>query len=170
MQIRDATEADVRAIAARADAKRTEYATYSPVFWRKAERGIEVQTRYFTNHMLGQEQIISLVAEHEDGTLEGFVMAMVREAPPVYDPGGPVCWIDDFTVAAPEQWVTTGVALYREVTERAQQRGAVLVVTVCGHLDVPKRTMLQAQDATITAETYIQPLQQPGTGQDHFPE
>ncbi len=160
MQIREATEADVLAMTMLADAKRTEYATYSPVFWRKADKGVEVQTRYFTNRMIGQEHVISLVAEAEDGAIEGFIMAMVREAPPVYDPGGLVCWIDDFTVATADKWATTGVALYTDVTARAQQRGVVLVVSVCGYLDVAKRMILQAQGATIAVETYVQPLQQ----------
>ena len=163
MQIRDVTATDVPAMAALADAKRTEYAIYSPVFWRKADNGLEVQTRFFTNRMLPSDTIISLVAD-TDGTIEGFVIGIIREAPPVYDPGGPVCWIDDFTVAHPELWATVGAALYREATLRAQQRGVVAMVTIAGHLDTPKRTMLQAQGAPITVETYVQALQQPQGG------
>lgn len=163
MQIRDVTASDVPAMAALADAKRTEYATYSPIFWRKSDNGMEVQTRFFTNRMLPSDTIISLVAD-TDGTIEGFVIGMIREAPPVYDPGGPVCWIDDFTVARPELWETVGTTLYREVAIRAQQRGVVAMVTIAGHLDTPKRAMLQAQGAPITVETYVQPLQQPQGG------
>jgi hypothetical protein len=163
MQIRDVTAADVPSMAALADAKRTEYATYSPVFWRKSDNGMEVQTRFFTNRMLPSDTINSLVADR-DGTIEGFVIGMIREAPPVYDPGGPVCWIDDFTVARPELWETVGTALYREATIRAQQRGVVAMVTIAGHLDMPKRAMLQAQDVPITVETYVQALQQPQGG------
>jgi hypothetical protein len=114
MQIRDVTAADVPAMAALADAKRTEYAIYSPVSWRKSENGLEVQTRFFTNRMLPSDTIISLVAD-TDGTIEGFVIGMIHEAPPVYDPGGPVCWIDDFTVSCPELWETMGTAPYREM-------------------------------------------------------
>jgi len=157
MQIRDVTAADVPAMAALADAKRTEYATYSPVFWRKSDTGIEAQTRFFTNRMLPSDTVISLVADN-DGTIEGFVIGIVLQAPPVYDPGGPVCSIDDFTVAHPDSWATVGAALYKEVTIRAQQRGARVMLTITGHLDAPKRAMLQAQGAAITVETYVQPL------------
>lgn len=158
MHIRDVTAADVPTIATLADAKRTEYAAYSPVFWRKSDDGMEIQTRFFTNRMLPSDTTISLVAD-TDGTVEGFVIGTIREAPPVYDPGGPVCWIDDFTVARSELWATVGTALYRGVTERAQQRGVVAMVTIAGHLDTPKRAMLRAQGAPITVETYVQPLQ-----------
>ena len=163
MQIRDVTATDVPAMAALADAKRTEYAIYSPVFWRKADNGLEVQTRFFTNRMLPSDTVISLVAD-TDGIIEGFVIGIIREAPPVYDPGGPVCWIDDFTVAHPELWATVGTALYWEATLRAQQRGVVAMVTIAGHLDMPKRAMLQARGAPITVETYVQALQQPQGG------
>jgi GNAT superfamily N-acetyltransferase len=157
MQIRAATPADVPAMVALSDAKRTEYATYSPVFWRKAEGGAEAQARFFTNRQLPNEQIITLVAER-DGTVEGFIMAMVQEAPPVYDPGGPVCMIDDFTVATPDLWATTGLALLEAATALARERGAVLTITICGHLDTPKRRMLQEHGATIAAETFVKPL------------
>ena len=158
MHIREATEADLMAMAALSEAKRTEYEKYSPVFWRKAEGVTEQQARFFANRMLRNEHVITLVAEH-DSTIEGFIIAMVHQAPPVYNPGGPVCTIDDFTVASADLWPTTGVALFNEATARAQQRGVVLAITVCGHLDEPKRTMLQAQGATIASEWYVKPLQ-----------
>ncbi len=76
----------------------------------------------------------------------------------MYDPGGPVCTIDDFTVATPDLWATTGVALLEATTALARERGVVLMITVCGHLDMPKRSMLQEHGATIAAETFVKPL------------
>lgn len=157
MQIREATEADLPAILALAEAKRAEYATYSPVFWRVAEGAVEGQGHFFTKQRLQNEQSINLVAEDE-GVIQGFIMALVHMAPPVYDPGGPVCTIDDFTVASPDLWPTVGRALLEAATERVRARGVVLVITVCGYLDQPKRAMLQAEDATIASEWYVKPL------------
>ena len=155
MQIRAATPADVPAMVALSDAKRTEYATYSPVFWRKAKDGAEAQARFFTDRQLPNEKIITLVAER-DGAIEGFIMATVQEAPPVYDPGGPVCTIDDFTVATRDLWATTGLALLEAATAQARERGAVLMITISGHLDMRKRAMLLEHGATIAAETFVQ--------------
>ena len=41
---------------------------------------------------------------------------------------------------------------------RARRRGAVTIVTLAGHLDAPKRAMLQAAGADLTVETFVQPL------------
>jgi hypothetical protein len=85
-------------------------------------------------------------------------MGIIREVPPVYDPGGPVCLIDDYTVAHPDLWGTVGVALYQEAKTRARQRGAVAMVTLSAFQDGPKRTMLQAQEAALTVENSVQPF------------
>ncbi len=71
---------------------------------------------------------------HEEGqAIDGFIIGTLVEAPPVYDPGGLTCIVDDFMVARPEDWPTTGAALLGEVSSRAQARGAVQTVVVCGH-------------------------------------
>jgi ribosomal protein S18 acetylase RimI-like enzyme len=157
MHIRKATDADLPAILELAATKRDEYAGYSPVFWRVANDAIEKQRSFFINQRMYNDEIITLVAER-DGSIDGFIMAMIHTAPPVYDPGGPVCSIDDFTVAAPDLWPTTGKMLLDAVTSQAQARGAVLVIIVCGHLDASKRAMLQGHGATIASEWYVKPL------------
>ena len=157
MQIRPATEADVAAMVALSDARRTEYATYSPVFWRKAADGTEKQAAFFTQRQLRDDNVITLVAE-DDGTIQGFVMAGIHHAPPVYDPGGPVCSIDDYMVATPALWPTLGVELLNAATAQAKERGAVLVIIVCPHLEAAKRTMLHEQGATIASEWFVKPL------------
>ena len=160
MQIRAATEADLPSILALAAAKREEYATYSPVFWRVAEDANEKQAAFFLNQRLHNDAVITLVAE-VDGSISGFIMAIIHAAPPVYDPGGPVCSIDDFTVATPDIWPTIGSALLTVVTQQARERGAVLVIIVCGQRDSAKRMMLQAQQATVASEWYVKPLVSP---------
>ena len=132
------------------------------MFWRKAEGASEKQVSFF-KAQLEEEDIIVLVSEEagqeEAGQIEGFIIATIQSAPPVYDPGGLVCGVDDFVVSAPEQWPTVGVALLAEVKSQAKARGAVLSIVVCGHLDEPKRTVLRASGFSITSEWYVNPTE-----------
>jgi hypothetical protein len=53
----------------------------------------------------------------------GFVIGALTLPPPVSHPGGPVCMVDDFAVAAPEAWHAAGAALLRAITQEAQGGG-----------------------------------------------
>ena len=90
--------------------------------------------------------------------IQGFLIASVVNAPPVYAPGGPVCMIDDFAVNPRSEWQTIGAALLAEAQTRSQARGAVLSVVVCGHLDEPKRAMLHGLGFAVASEWYVSPL------------
>lgn len=157
MSIRMATVDDVSRMVELSDLKRTQYAQYSPVFWRKAASASEAQALFFKTQ-LEKKNNIALVYE-ESGRVEGFVIASLTTAPPVYDPGGPVCVVDDFVVSAAERWHTAGVALLAEVKRQAKARGAVLSVVVCGHLDEPKRAMLRTSGFSIASEWYVNPIE-----------
>ena len=157
MQLRSALESDLPRILALAAAKRAEYTTYSPVFWRVAPDATEKQAAFFLDQRLHNPQALTLVAER-DGLIEGFIMALIHSAPPAYDPGGPVCSIDDYTVATPDLWTTTGAALLDAATTWAREHGAVLMIIVAGQRDQPKRAMLEATNATIASEWWIKPL------------
>ena len=76
--------------------------------------------------------------------MTGFLIAALLPAPPVYDPGGLTCQIDDFTVGYEEKWATTGPALLRAGLAEAARRGAVQAVVVTAHLDAS-----QASGATL---------------------
>lgn len=156
MPIRPATEADVPSMIALADAKRSEYARYAPTFWRKAPDSAEKQAPYFAS-LLERAEVIVLVYE-EASAISGFVIASITSAPPVYDPGGPVCVIDDFTVATPDDWPSVGAALLAAARREAQAQGANLAVVVCGQLDEPKRAMLRAAGFAVASEWYVNPL------------
>src|SRR5437879_75669 len=95
--IREATEADIPQMLVLAETKRKQYEEYSPVFWRRASDAAEKQDPYF-RAQLGSENSLCLVSE-DAGQFTGFVIASIVSAPPVYDPGGPVCMVDDFAVA-----------------------------------------------------------------------
>jgi hypothetical protein len=139
-----------------AEIERVDLAKYSPVFWRKSPDASEKQTPFF-HSMLGRENTIALVCE-EDGVIVGFVFAGIGNAPPVYDPGGLVCVIDDYGLASEDLWPTVGKALLDEALTQAKERGAVLCVVICPHLDIPKRTMLQQHGLGISSEWYVGPI------------
>jgi hypothetical protein len=76
--------------------KRVQYQEYSPVFWRPAMGACEAQRAFF-DKLVAFPDAICLVHE-ADGVVQGFIIATVVSPPPVYDPGGKVCMIDDFVV------------------------------------------------------------------------
>lgn len=151
--IRAAVEADIAAMARLSEQKRTEYEQYAPTFWRKAAEGTPRQMEFFA-HLLQQPETIALVSEVE-GDIRGFLIARVLEAPPVYDPGSRVAWIDDFCVADVADWETVGKNLLQSAREQAEEGGARLAVVICAHLDQPKREMLRGMGFSIAAETWV---------------
>lgn len=86
------------------------------------------------------------------------MLAQLVPAPPVYDPGGLTCSIDDFAVADPDLWASVGVDLLREVQREAGQCGAAQVVVVCGHQDHAKRAAPDNCALTIASEWWVKAL------------
>ena len=138
--------------------RRTLYAQFQPMFWRKAENSRAAQTPYFENQ-LARENVLTLVAEDQNtGAMAGFVMAALIPAPPVYDPDGLTCLLDDFCVAEAAEWRPVGEALLAAVGEQAQARGAVQFVVVCAHLDRPKREALRSLGFDLASEWYVREI------------
>jgi len=135
--------------------RREQYARYQPLFWRPATGAAE-RHRAYLGRLVDSDQVITLVGE-EDGQFTGFLIAELKPAPPVYDPGGLSCVIDDFAVASPDRWPTTGVGLLRAALAEAGQRGAVQAVVVTAHLDEPKRQALRASGLEIASEWWVTP-------------
>lgn len=156
LKIQPAQDVHVPAMVALSEQKRTEYAAYQPVFWRKAANSAAAQTPYF-QRLLTQENVLALVAL-QGGAVAGFVIAALVPAPAVYNPGGLTCMIDDFCVAQPQQWLSAGRALLAAVTAQAAARGASQAVVVCGHLDEPKRALLREAGLAIASEWYVSPI------------
>jgi GNAT superfamily N-acetyltransferase len=155
-RIRNAEPGDVPRLVELSEQKRIEYERYQPTFWRKAADSREKQTPFLA-HQIRRENVIALV--HDLGAeIDGFVIATLMPAPPVYDPGGLTCLIDDFAVAEGSAWQSIGAALLHEVRREAAARGAVQAVVVCGHRDVPKREMLAGSGFTIASEWYATEL------------
>lgn len=152
--IRQSQPADAAAIVDLSEQKRVQYQAYQPLFWRKAADSREKQT-LFLEHQLKRENVIALI--HTQGErIDGFVIATLVPAPPVYA-AGLTCVIDDYCVLE-QRWDAIGKALLDAITQIAGERGAVQVVVVCGNLDEPKREMLRKSGHTIASEWWVKPI------------
>jgi GNAT superfamily N-acetyltransferase len=154
--IRSATQTDIAAILDMAEARRTEYQAYQPVFWRKAPDSREKQMPFLTA-FIQRENVFALVHE-TDGRVDGFLIGAIVPTPPVYAAGGPTCSVDDYCVADRAAWAITGAALLEAAAGEARARGAVQMVVVCANRDIPKRSMLSDQEYTIASEWWTRPL------------
>lgn len=164
-QIRAAVSADVPAMTTLAAIRREQYARYQPLFWRPAA-GAHDKHRPHLASLVASSEAITLVSE-DAGQLTGFLIATLNPAPPVYDPGGPTCLIDDFMVDPAAKWPTTGAALLRAGLAEASRHGAVQAVVVTGHLDQLKRQALRACGLEIASEWWVTPHPlPPGPRQD----
>jgi len=156
MEIRIPVAADVSAMVAIAEAKRVEQEGFSPVFWRKAPDSSATHERFLLA-LLENPEVIGLVAV-EGGRLLGFGFAALTMPPPVYEPGGPVCVVDDFAVGVADAWPTVGRALLDAITVEAKTRGAVLLVVVCPQRDWAKREMLVGSECELASEWHVRTL------------
>ncbi len=154
-QIRPALQADVTAMTTLAAFRREQYARYQPLFWRPAVGAQDKQRAYLAS-LVASDEVITLVSEGA-GQVTGFLIATLGPAPPVYDPGGLTCQIDDFVVAPAAKWPTTGAELLRAGLAEAGRRGAIQAVVVTGHLDQPKRQALHACGLEIASEWWVTP-------------
>jgi hypothetical protein len=154
--IRPAQPDDVPAMVALSERYRRRLEVYEPVFWRKAPASAEAQSRYFLE-LLPRPEVLALVHRAVDG-LAGFLIAELKEAPPVYAPGGLTCAIDDFCMAEESYWPKAGAALLQEAMRCAKARGAVQVVVVCPHRDQTKQTLLALEGLSAVAEWHTRAL------------
>ena len=154
-KLRSATAADADSMAALAAIRREQYASYQPIFWRPAVGALDGHRTYLAS-LIDNDKVITLVCE-EAGELTGFLIATLTGAPPVYDPGGATCQIDDFMVVPASRWRTTGARLLRAGLAEASRRGAVQAVVVTGHLDLPKRELLRACGLEPASEWWVTP-------------
>ena len=151
--IRPAALADVPRMVELSERTRSQLATYLPTFWRKAENSAAAQTVYF-NDLIEQGEAILRVHETDSG-IDGFIIALLINAPPVYDPGGLTCLIDDFCVAHDEDWLTVGRELLDAAITAAREHGAVQVAVICPDRYDAKRELLAAEGLVIGSSWHI---------------
>lgn len=154
--IRTAQPDDIAAMVALAERYRARLETYEPLFWRKAAGSAEAQARFFET-LLPRDEVLALVHSGVD-SLAGFLIAVLQAAPPVYDPGGLTCRIDDFCVAEERLWPRAGAALLVEACRRAKERGAAQVVVVCPHRDLAKATLLAVEGLSVASAWHTRTL------------
>ncbi len=152
-EIRKADAMGIPAMVALSERARAEFEKLEPDFFRKAQNSATAQSAYF-EWQLRQPNVIAFVHDH-DGTIDGFAIAALIQAPPVYDPDGRTALIDDFAVASPELWDSVGEALFREVAEEAKRRGAVGAVAICAHRDTAKREFVRRLGMRIVSEWHF---------------
>ena len=154
--MRKAEEKDLDAMVVLSAAKRVEYEGYQPIF-HKVAADADAKQRLFLKDQLSKPDMLFLV--HEDGTkLDGWLNLRLVGAPPVYNPGGKIALVDDFTVSQAAQWPTVGKALLQEAQKWAKGQGAVLINVVCGPKDAPKRQLLQDLGLSVASEWHVKGL------------
>ncbi|MEL6982246.1 MAG: hypothetical protein AAFO29_07465 [Actinomycetota bacterium] len=156
MTVRTATEADLDAIVALSSRARDRLQELDPEFWRRHPDADAGQRQWFAILLAdaGHQVIVRVgTAEHPE-ELAGFVIARAMDAPPVYDPGGPVCFVDDFV------WdrVETAEALLAEARRWAADRGCVRLIVVTPAADDERRSLLGASGLHATSEWWTGPV------------
>ncbi|HEV2889108.1 MAG TPA: hypothetical protein VGX28_01910 [Frankiaceae bacterium] len=151
--VRDYRDSDLDAAAALCDARRRAYAEHQPTFWRPAAGAAEVG-RAFLAEQAARDSTLAVVHE-TGGAVDGFLLASVVDAPPVYDPGGRTCAIDDFAVRDPSLWAHAGPELLAYVARLARERGAVQCVVVTSARDLAKRDALSRLGGSVASEWYV---------------
>lgn len=136
-----------------AASSRSTHAGYQPRFWRPAPDAVERQRAYFRT-LLDDEQTLVVVASDTAG-LRGFAIGRLVPAPPVYDPGGASCLVDDWAVVDPTEWRSLGPLLLSALRRWATSRGAAQIVVVTAHLDQAKRAALRGEGLTIASEWWV---------------
>lgn len=145
MIIRAATHADVDGIVELSRRSRAQLERYEPMFWRR-HPDAEVRQRAWFGVLVSDPQHLVAV-DDADGQIRGFVIARAADAPPVYDPGGRTCIVDDLV------WHSdiAAHALLDRVTAWAAEQGCVqlIVVTAAAH-DERKRVLAQRRMHTVS--------------------
>jgi GNAT superfamily N-acetyltransferase len=155
-RLRPTTQDDLPGLLELARRHRSAYERAQPRFWRQATDAVERQRPYFARQ-LADDRTVAFVHERA-GAIDGFIIGTLIAAPPVVDPGGDTCLVDDFAVADPTDWPTVGSALLAAARERALVLGAVQLVVISGHHDAPKRAMLAAAGHAVVSEWWLTSL------------
>jgi len=102
----------------------------------------------------GDQDTLFAVAEVAD-RVQGFIIARLVPSPPVYDPGGTTCLVDDFTVADVQVWPEVGPLLLDRARAWAADHGAAQLVVVTAGRDDAKRAVLDVAGLTAASEWWV---------------
>ena len=138
--------------------RRADYAIHQPRFWRPADDARNRQAEYFASLLVDPQALVMVNCDQTDG-VAGFVIARLIGPPPVYDPGGLTCLVDDFVVRDASDWSTIGGALIDAVRVWASGHGASQLVAVAGRHDQPKRDALRSAGLSVASEWWVDGLE-----------
>jgi hypothetical protein len=157
MEVREATLNDLDAMVQLAEQRRLSYESHQPVFWRRAEGSMAHQRSWF-ERLLQDDHVIALIGS-EANRPSGLIVGRLMTVPPVYDPGGPTCMVDDFTVTEPALWPLLGKALLDGLRERLRVHPEIAqILVVAGHHDAAKKQLLESEGLSIASEWWTTPL------------
>ena len=157
MTVRRATAHDLPEVLDLAAQRRADYATDQPRFWRPAKDARSRQSKYFASLLIDPQASVMVYCDQTD-KVTAFVIARLVAAPPVYDPGGLTCLVDDFVVRDASDWLTVGGALVDAVRAWASGHGAAQLVAVTGRHDQPKRDALRSAGLSVVSEWWADGL------------
>jgi hypothetical protein len=152
--VRRAVEQDLPEVLDLAAQRRADYATHQPRFWRPAKDAWNRQLEYFASLLVDPQALVLVYCDQAE-RVTGFVIARLVPAPPVYDPGGLTCLVDDFVVRDASDWPVAGVALVDAVRGWASEGGASQLVAVTGRQDEPKRDALRIAGLSLASEWWV---------------
>ena len=154
MPVRIATEDDLPAMVSLIEAHRVQLKEWQPRFWNPAPGAAEMSKQWF-GHLISQTRNLGLVHE-SDGTIDGFLIATIVPAPPVYDPGGLTCLIDDFAVASDDLWPSVGEALVQYASGWSKENGASQTVIITPMAHNEKMAFVENRRMTPSASWWVQ--------------
>lgn len=153
MALRRAVEEDLDALVALSSEVRDRLEALEPVFWRRHPKA-NVNQRAWFSILLTDDAHHVVVSTGRGGEVDGFAIARVMDAPPVFDPGGRTCMVDDLVWPTPE----VAEALLGEVRRWAATKGCSQLVVVCPAGDDPRRSLLSRGGLHPTSEWWTGPV------------
>jgi GNAT superfamily N-acetyltransferase len=154
--VRAAIATDLEPVLVIAERRRRQYAGYQPKFWNPAPEAVARQRTFFKALITDSTTLFAVaVTPHQ---VQGFVIARVAPAPPVYNPGGATCLIDDFTVDESQSWSEVGPQLLTLARQWASKRGAAQLVVVTAAADDPKRAVLNTAGLSPASKWWVGPI------------
>lgn len=156
MKIRPATLGDIGGMVALMEVRRERLARYQPVMWARSAHAADASSGWYTI-LLSQPDTIAMVADDGAG-LAGMAIALLQTAPPVYAPGGPVCFLDDFATADGSRGDKAALLLLDAIMTEGKRRGAALMLAVAAAADEAHGGLLRLRGLAPASQWWSKPL------------
>lgn len=154
MTVREAGLYDVEQMVSLTQAYRARQQEWQPKFWRTAPEAADLSRTWFA-FLIDQGEAGMFVNQIDDTTLDGFLIATVIDAPPVYAPGGKSCIIDDYVLANDDLWPNTGKELLEAAKEWARAMGATQTIIVAPNLYDQKKAFLDEAGMSLASTWWV---------------